>query len=708
MDRIFYHSPSIRDPITKHPIYIFDTSYLPPTDSINYDNLIPVLMQQLPLDPYVLVMFSSGLNKISWVWGLKFIKNFMSNAINLNNLVKVFTVHDSWFIKSVTSVIHNYHTTKHNIEVINYMLDAFAIEPKGQRHIDVVHCRTLSELSHYLNITLLKISLNIYKYDQQLENELKLSIKVPPVINPHVLLSPQTNPTFYHHVYQLLNIIDTHCCKKELIFYTPGKRDNIDILYQCVLRNQLIWINDWDLYCIATVFKKILSDLPFALIPYKLVLLPIQDDFEYTQAIFNAIITSHQQYAKTINYDQLLLQLFQVFAKLVSNESTTKHNITTIAKCMAHCLSHEVVSTDTSHILVVQRFIKNVLHYWDKVKLSYEFPSIEDVLSGKNQPDSVENAYDMSYEVTYEEEDEYDDDDDDENRVLFNTSNILYSNTELELEENTTPTAAAHKVSSDSLTERRIGRPSIQDLKSPLRASHRAEEFTAKSPPRPPRPASRANAVTSRDLSPNKNRQPKEAPPPIPPARPTSRQVSADFKDQTRNGTTISNGPTEIEIKHNIDEEDDSTHNNDENVAPISSLKVLNKPSLHSIGSVSSLGSPRSPKTPKSPRSSRSAKSTSSTLTNVSNLQLQYPPQKYHFTRSTSTTPTSLHDQHNQVDIEHQNVDESNMSQDEKLMNKKLKMMMRKKKPVIRGRKVSQLAKLFEERSEGLEILNSM
>ena len=179
--------------------------------------------------------------------------------------------------------------------------------------------------------------------------------------------------------------------------------------------------------------------MPFALVPYELILLPIQDDLEYTQATLNAIVTSHQQYAKTINYDQLLLQLFQLFTNLVSNEHVTKHTTTTIAKCMAHCLSHEIVSTDKSRVLVIQRFIKNVLLYWEKLKASYEFPSVEDIVSGKHQPNHSEIAYEMSYEVTYEE-----DSDDDDGRVLFNASNILFSNSELELEEK--PKAKAKEV----------------------------------------------------------------------------------------------------------------------------------------------------------------------------------------------------------------------------------------------------------------------
>lgn len=89
---------------------------------------------------------------------------------------------------------------------------------------------------------------------------------------------------------------------------------------------------------------------------------------------------------------------------------------------------------------------------------------------------------------------------------------------------------------------------------------------------------------------------------------------------------------------------------------------------------------------------------------------MQYPPQKYHFTKpkstihdaptGESTTLATIAHAQGHVDVEHQNADSSEPQQQQ---NNKTK-----KKPVIRGRKVSQLAKLFEERTEGLEILNSM
>ena len=73
MDRIFYKS-DLRDPTTNYPIYIFDTSYLPSPDIINYNEFLITLMSYLPIKPYVLIMFSCGLNKISWIWGIKFIQ----------------------------------------------------------------------------------------------------------------------------------------------------------------------------------------------------------------------------------------------------------------------------------------------------------------------------------------------------------------------------------------------------------------------------------------------------------------------------------------------------------------------------------------------------------------------------------------------------------------------------------------------------------
>lgn len=118
----------------------------------------------------------------------------------------------------------------------------------------------------------------------------------------------------------------------------------------------------------------------------------------------------------------------------------------------------------------------------------------------------------------------------------------------------------------------------------------------------------------------------------------------------------------------------------------------------------SSASTTTTPSTPVSPRKSSKYPSTSaspkrgkqsaspqkssphrnnSKLTDVSNILGQYPPQKYKFSRP------------------------------EKPVNMPVTLepaapLSPVKKTVIRGRKVGELAKLFEERAQGLEVLQSM
>ncbi|CAI5757081.1 unnamed protein product [Candida verbasci] len=587
MDRIFYKT-TLRDPITNYPIYIFDTSYLPSPEDINYDEFIITLMNILPLKPYILIIFSCGLNKLSWIWGLKFFKNFLdSNNNDITNLIKIFIIHDSWFLKSLTSIIHNFNSTKKNLEHINKLLDTFTINPIGAHNSDhfqtiVIHCKTLSELSNYLDLTNLKISLNIYKYNLQFEREIKLSMTVLPIINPTVKLNQYEFPILYHHLYQLFNIMNENCTRVEMLFYKPGNKVNTDLLYQCILRNQLIWINDWDLYSISTTFKKILMELPYSLINTEVIELPIEDTIDYSKRIFMKNIEFLRSKKETENYDQLLLQFFTMLNKIYINQHITKHTSVTLSKCLSHCLSHEIISNkNSSQIQIVSRFIKGAIENWNEISRSYKIVSIQDSINGrgynngnKSRVENFDTSYDINYDLTIEE-------DDDEERVKINTTNILQSNNYL---KHTKP-----KDNNENQETKTI-KPSIQSSESKTTKSNTEE---------------------------------------------TDKSV-----EKSKQGT----GSNTIVKSRKKTQSIDSTSTN-----------IAKQPKVHK-----------------------------KTLSDVSNIQIQFPPQKYKFEVSNEKKPNKL----------------SPLPP--------VTVVTNSKKPVIRGRKVGQLAKLFEERCEGIEILNKM
>lgn len=466
MERIFYKT-SVVDPETKLPVYIFDTSYLPSTKVINYDRFIPTLMETLPSERYVLVMLSCGLNKISWIWGIKFLKTFLSdNESNLlDKLVRIITVHDSWFVKTITEIFKNYSITRKNFSLLNKLMESFNFISdfdKGVSNFGTIrHCANLAELHRCIDVTKLKLSLNVYKYDCQLGNDLELLDKNL-ILNKNTRIDPVSEPSFFHHFYQIFKIIDSYGDKSELVFHRPGNKLSTDILFKCVIRNLVFWINDWDIFCIATTFKKILMELPHPFISIDLIELPVKDDIDYTKRNLDNILFSYQ--GKT-NYRQVLLQICDLCQKIMNNRAVTKHTSSTLAKCLSHCLSQELVLLQNKdNILVISRFIKNLLDYWHQIRGSYSksYQSIKEIVEG-DLPDEVSHSYDVSYDVTIEE--------DENDRVVANTSNILSMNHDLINESDERDSVA----SDDSLAKTLVLREALRE--SPISKIKQTDDF---------------------------------------------------------------------------------------------------------------------------------------------------------------------------------------------------------------------------------------
>lgn len=587
MDRIFFKTETF-DPITNVPIYIFDTSYLPSTDQIDYDKFIPTLMQFVPTKPYTLIMFSCGLNKISWIWGIKFLKTFLAETNNLNNLIKIITVHDSWFVKSITQILANYNLTLKTLQFKFNDED----DPSHVSFKNLINCSTLSELSNYVDITKLKISLNIYKHNIQLEPQLNLSMRITPLIHAYTKINRTTDVIFYHHFYQIFNIIDLYADKVDLIFHKPGNKINTDILFQCINRNQLIWINDWDLYCISTVFKKVLMELPRPLIVLDCIKLPIKDDLKYTQNTFKDMVRHHKNDQDRSNYDHLLIQLCNLCHKIL--QAPTKHTSLSLSKCLSHCLSHELISSQSKDtILVVNRFFKNVLDHWDKMMGIYaNYSTIDETINGMSHDDS----YDMSYDLTLEDDDNY--------RVAFNTSNILKLNDYDEAKN----------------TDENILNLTLESIDKSVSTIDDSAYIE----------------TSSLSIGENSNLAPTTSVTSKPPSR-----VSILTTSQTPSTSEFSN---------------DSSNSSNSSISPVTFAS-----------------------------SSSSVTAAKKKLSDVSNLALQYPPQKYNFTSEHSKAHSRT-----------------------KSLPPNLPPSTPVKKPVIRGRKVGELAKLFEERTLVLELLKGM
>ena len=403
MERIFYKSAAY-DRNTKLPIYIFDTTFLPSPEQIDYDAFLLTLMQSLPKEKYVLVMFSCGLVKISWLWGIKFLRMFLSdNNDHLLLLEKVISVHDSWFIKSITTILNNYNYTKKNFRALNRIIESFTIKDQVQNTMpcshNLVKCRTLYELHEHVDITKLKISLNVYKFDSQFEPKVT-SLRIGPTMNKKVKFNLQYNLPFYFHFYQIFNIVNSFGSNTDLIFYKPGNKNNTLILCDCVNRNQMFWINDWDLHCIAASLKRMIMELPEPLIPLNKVSLPLRNDYLSVKSNFSRIIDSYDKDSK--NKD-ILVQLCDVCCKLIRDSHVTKHTHSSISKSLSHSISQEIVLVQNrDKIQIIYQFFKNVLSYWDNLKQdcidsSQSVAEVVDILNSHEHKDNLcEDSYDYS------------------------------------------------------------------------------------------------------------------------------------------------------------------------------------------------------------------------------------------------------------------------------------------------------------------------
>lgn len=394
MERIFYQSDVV-DAYSGLPIYIFDTSFLPSPETIDYDQFIPAMINILPRTPYVVIMLSCGLNQFNWVWGVKFLKSFLASDVNVENLHKIISVHDSWFVRSITQLVTNFAFSKKTTVRLNAL---FTRSPSKDNLL--IRCETLSHLSAYVDITKLKLSLNIYRHEAetQMTPKLFLEYPVPTLVTSKTRFCQTSDPDFYHHFYLIFHIVSTHGTQVELLFHKPGNRLNSEILFLCIMRNQLIWINDWDLHCIASCFKRLLIEMPQRLVNREHIILPMDDSFEYTVGVFNHMVSHDQTGA-------VLFQIMDMCWRISQNASTTRHSPRSIVRSLCFSLTHEP-HLKSEKLGSTIRFLENVVEHWPKIKPLHRsrYPTVENVVEGENFHNStIDELYNMSHEISVDE-----------------------------------------------------------------------------------------------------------------------------------------------------------------------------------------------------------------------------------------------------------------------------------------------------------------
>lgn len=576
MERIFYQS-DVADAYSGLPIYVFDTSFLPSPETIDYDHFIPAMINILPRTPYVVVMLSCGLNQFNWVWGVKFLKSFLASDVNVANLHKIISVHDSWFVRSITQLVTNFAFSKKTTVRLNAL---FSMSP-GKDDL-LIRCETLSHLSAYIDITKLKLSLNVYRHEAetQMTPKLFLEYPVPTLVTSNTQFCQSSDPDFYHHFYQIFHIVSTHGTQVELLFHKPGNRLNSEILFLCIMRNQLIWINDWDLHCIASCFKRLLIEMPQRLVSRDLIVLPMNDSFEYTVGVFNQMVSHYQTGA-------VLFQIIDMCWRISQNGSVTKHNPRSIVRCLCFSLTHEPhLQLKSETVGSTIRFLENVVEHWPKIKPLHRnrFSTVESVVEGKDFHDStIDELYNMSHEISVDEVISDEDKSDYTASYLSDKSSFSLVGT---IFENPDSTASLKKIA----TARELQSPSKQEgCESPVKPKPKNHNLSAA-----------LILISQAENSPQ--RKPKSTP-----KLPTDATVK-------------------VIAEHEVKKE--------------------------------------------------------KRLSDISNVQVQWPPQKYKFEKKPSIANLQI--------------------------KEAVKPNDPVRRPVIRGRKVGQLTKLFEERSQAMEILTSI
>lgn len=357
VNSIFFKSYST-DPISGQTIYVFDSTYLPEPEEVGdkqvYDLLIDELMDKLinmiPSAPFSLVVFSSGFSqkKISWIYGVKMFSKLPKDLRLF--LQKTYIVHESFFIRTVYQVLSNAMNIKNLGN--SYTLQDMKVTDSAP----MVHVSTLTELSQLIDITRLRISLNVYLHDYQIDDYIDVPKKY------FSLLSTLGNRQYRQLVFdKIFKRLKLEAPTNELVFQRPGSYKRVNILLDVIERNNYIDMSQWDIYSLASIFLHFLKNKSYPLIPIDLIPLPIKDDYQTTYETFCKVIKHNQ-------YFDLLEAIFPLFISVLEAPEVTKHDRNTLSKALTPTLCKEKVSMMSSNRLAMGgRFIRNLFEHFPAI-----------------------------------------------------------------------------------------------------------------------------------------------------------------------------------------------------------------------------------------------------------------------------------------------------------------------------------------------------
>lgn len=354
-EKAFFKTDTI-DPFTNLPVYVFDSNYLPNFEDANLDRktfeqlivkAFRRIITRIPKHPYVLTCFTSGFKNFnhtnnSWITCLKCYQ-LLPDELR-SHLKKAYIVHESWLVRSMIQVLQNV------LRIGFFKTNSI----NGEKYDRLIYCNNLTELSRHIDITKIRISLDVYLYDSQLEDRL-----IIPYTTKH------NSSDYRKYKEQIFERITTRLLLEgaefELVFTKPGNQKKLSILNEAIDRGNYLDVSQWDIYVMGSLYLSILRNEIPTLIPIDSIQLPISDDYQYTLNTFQKIIRANNQF-------DIIYKFFEILCTFSRNSSKTKHDIKTLSKSITPTLSQEKVSLkNNDRIAIGQRFIKNLLENWDSI-----------------------------------------------------------------------------------------------------------------------------------------------------------------------------------------------------------------------------------------------------------------------------------------------------------------------------------------------------
>lgn len=354
-EKAFFKSDTI-DPFTNLPVYVFDSNYLPNFHDLDLDKkgteqlivkAFKRIISRIPKRPYVLTCFTSGFKNFnashnSWITCLKCYQ-LLPDELR-SHLKKVYIVHESWLVRSMIQVLQN-------VLRIGFFKTSSIV---GDKYDRLIYCNDLTELSKHIDITKIRISLDVYLYDSQFEDVLIIPYSTKHNSQDYLRYKEQI---FERVTTRLLIESSDH----ELVFTKPGNQRKLSILNDAIDRGNYLDVSQWDIYVMGSLYLSILrTELP-TMIPIELIQLPITDDYNYTLNTFKKIIQSNGQF-------DVVVKFFDILSNLLTHSARTRHDVKTLSKSVTPTLCKEKVSLKNSDRLAIgQRFIKNLLEDWNSI-----------------------------------------------------------------------------------------------------------------------------------------------------------------------------------------------------------------------------------------------------------------------------------------------------------------------------------------------------